>query len=249
MSLTLETVLKKLESDKELLNFVDSPSIECEPNLKHSIRVILLSLSKTPTLAPKIEAADSKEVLSKWINKYLGGYRNRISQRKSNLPGTIPDSVIDFIIKSRFGEISNNQLEQIKYAHRLSMSAENILGLLLEEYLAERLSKLGWHCCWGETVKSVDFCHEDGRLLQIKNRSNSENSSSSRVRVGTEIIAWFRVNARNGEYKWENLSNITGGGFSEDEFRKFIANVIQLNPDALAVEELSPWKPTENENS
>jgi len=64
--------------------------------------------------------------------------------------------------------------------------------------LADNLIAYGWHCAWGETIRSVDFCSEDGQLLQIKNRSNSENSSSSRVREGTNIIKWFRVNALTG---------------------------------------------------
>ena len=45
------------------------------------------------------------------------------------------------------------------------MSAENILGILLEEFLFEKLSPAGWAMAWGETVKHVDFCHKDGRLL------------------------------------------------------------------------------------
>ena len=37
-----------------------------------------------------------------------------------------------------------------------------------ERPLINNLKAYGWHCAWGETVKSVDFVHEDGRLLQIK---------------------------------------------------------------------------------
>jgi transcriptional regulator with XRE-family HTH domain len=67
-----------------------------------------------------------------------------------------------------------------------------------EEYLAEKLLPYGWYCCWGETMKSVDFCTQNGDLLQVKNRSNSENSSSNKIRQGTAIIKWHRINASNG---------------------------------------------------
>jgi hypothetical protein len=42
------------------------------------------------------------------------------------------------------------------------MSAENILGLILEEYLANNFKDEGWHCAWGDTVNSVDFVNENG---------------------------------------------------------------------------------------
>jgi hypothetical protein len=40
--------------------------------------------------------------------------------------------------------------------NRLPMSAENILGLLLEEFLAEQLADYGWFCGWGEVIRHVD---------------------------------------------------------------------------------------------
>ena len=59
------------------------------------------------------------------------------------------------------------------------------------------------------TVKSVDFIKGAGlnepRLLQIKNRSNSENSSSSAIRQGTSIEKWYRTNSTNGKTRWEFL--------------------------------------------
>jgi len=122
------------------------------------------------------------------------------------------------------------------------MSAENILGLILEEYLSEKLQGDGWHCAWGETVKSVDFVHEDGRLLQIKNRSNSENSSSSTVRVGTEIEKWFRIKADRIEYMWEKLNDICGTTeLSEESFVIFVQKTISDNPKCLAIEPDNPW--------
>ncbi len=122
------------------------------------------------------------------------------------------------------------------------MSAENILGEILEEYISESLLGTGWHCAWGETVKSVDFVHEDGRLLQIKNRSNSENSSSSSVRAGTEIEKWYRIKADRIEYMWDALNRICGTDhLSESSFENFVIKCVSNNPDCMSVEEDNTW--------
>ncbi len=185
---------------------------------------------------------DENSVIKKWLLKYTGGKLQRSSHRESNSPGTVADPIIEEIIGSRIPALDNDDLNKITYAHRLGMSAENILGLILEEYLSENLKEFGWHCAWGETVKSVDFVHEDGRLLQIKNRSNSENSSSSAVRHGTEIKKWFRIKADRVEYMWESLNTICGTtNLSEESFIKFVRETISSNPDCLAVEHCNPW--------
>lgn len=203
-----------------------------------------------PEIAPDMNKGKKKNLLSVeecmkvWVEKFLHGYNERISQRTSKMPGTVPDTAVDIIIKIGLAKLSDKQVSEIIYAHRLGMSAENILGLLLEEFLFEKLSPAGWVMAWGETVKHVDFCHQDGRLLQIKNRNNSENSSSSKVRDGKPIKKWFRVNANNGKYQWEKLSKIVGPsvvGLNEEEFQKFITRTLKQNPAALAIEPQSPW--------
>lgn len=185
---------------------------------------------------------DQNSAIRKWLLKYKGGKDGRASQRASNPPGTVSDPIIEKIIGARISELTKDDLNKINYAHRLGMSAENILGLILEEYLADNLESRGWHCAWGETVKSVDFVHEDGRLLQIKNRSNSENSSSSAVRNGTQIEKWFRIKADRIEYMWASLNEICGTtALSEDSFVRFVQTTLTSNPACLAVEQENPW--------
>lgn len=186
---------------------------------------------------------DNEEaVIRKWILKYEKGKNGRASIRESNPPGTVADPIIEKIIGTRLTSLSGEELKQITYAHRLGMSAENILGLILEEYLAVNLLQYGWHCAWGETVKAVDFVHEDGRLLQIKNRDNSENSGGKVVRVGTRIVIWFRIKSTRIEYMWASLNDICGTThLSEDAFVAFVMNTIANNPSCLAVEKNNPW--------
>jgi hypothetical protein len=126
------------------------------------------------------------------------------------------------------------------------MSAENIAGSLLEEYVAEHLLKYKWHCCWGETMKSIDFCNEDGQLLQIKNSDNSENSSSKTVRDGTEIKHWFRRFSRTGGTNWDELNKIVKvddlqDRLTEESFKEFVKNAVKSNPGSVFLEEESPW--------
>lgn len=186
---------------------------------------------------------DESTAIRKWVLKYIGGKNGCASKLNSNLPGTVADPIIEEIIGARITNLKQEDLEKITYAHRLGMSAENILGLMLEEYLATNLSAHKWHCAWGETVKSVDFVNEDGSLLQIKNRSNSENSSSSTVRHGTKIDKWYRIKADRVEYMWDSLNEICGTDhLSEDGFVDFARTTIARNPACLAIEPINPWK-------
>ena len=186
---------------------------------------------------------DNEEaVIKKWILKFQKGREGRPSLRESNLPGTVADPIIEKIIGARIAALTSQELNQITYAHRLSMSAENILGLILEEYLAVNLDEHGWYCAWGGTVKHVDFVHKGGRLLQIKNRSNSENSASAGARDGTEIIKWFRIKAARIEYMWAALNEICGTNcLSEEDFVDFVQTTITNNPGCLGVEQNNPW--------
>ncbi|HOY21734.1 MAG TPA: SinI family restriction endonuclease [Cellvibrio sp.] len=190
---------------------------------------------------------DEHTAIKKWLQKYQTGKEGCASKRVSNPPGTVADPIIEEIIGARLTNLTSEELNKVTYAHRLGMSAENILGLMLEEYLAINLQAHGWHCAWGETVKSVDFVNEDGSLLQIKNRSNSENSSSSAVRDGTEVEKWYRIKADRIEYMWTSLNRICGTShLSEEDFVSFVTSTIKSNPNCLAVEENNPWQQQKN---
>jgi len=243
MSVSLSTVIGRYpESHQELVRLLTELVPALDESTKRALSVLLMALGNNPDLTPKLSAETEREVLAKWLQKYHRGFENRISKRISRLPGTVPDPIIDFIIGCRFPR-GEEDLSRIRYAHRLSMSAENILGLLLEEFLALTLSDYGWYCCWGQTIRDVDFCHKDGRLLQIKNRSNSENGPARRVRDGTAISKWHRVNAQTGVYEWSSLSDEVGleVAITEKDFRDFIESVLKRNPRALAVEDSNPW--------
>lgn len=219
-----------------------SEGIDWEGGAKFIFSAIATDLERIPgNIGGKNDT--EQDVIKKWLLKYQCGFDGRASERVSNPPGTVADPIIEKIIGSRLDNLTDEDLNKITFSHRLGMSAENILGLILEEYLSENLKEKGWHCAWGETVKSVDFVNEDGSFLQIKNRSNSENSSSSAVRDGTEIKKWYRIKADRIEYMWPQLNDICGtDNLSEDRFVDFVKTTITSNPDCLAIEDNNPWK-------
>jgi hypothetical protein len=187
----------------------------------------------------------NKEARAKFINDFLKGFNNRASVRVSNKSHVKPDKIVDVIIHSRLPNLSNDEVTLISSGHRVAMSAENILGLMLEEYIHYNVLKFGWTCCWGNVMKSIDFVSSKGIVLQVKNRSNSENSSSSKIRVGTEIIKWHRIDANTGITHWEKLNELIGNKtkMSEDDFSNFVKKVVKKNPRAIFIDEDSElWK-------
>ncbi len=243
MTVCLTDMIAAAKSEKAFLKVFEQAVATTPQALRPEHRVILSACYKTPDLAPSVKAKTPELCALAWLKKYRSGFEHRISQRTSNPPGTVADPIVDVMIGARLAGLKTDQLSQIKFAHRLSMSAENILGLLLEEYLAEVLAEFGWHCCWGEVVRHVDFCHDNGALLQIKNRSNSENSSSSRVRLNQPIEKWYRVDAKTGQYQWSAFNHrYNTDRFSEAGFIEFVQRVLTENPGALAIEADNPWQ-------
>jgi hypothetical protein len=129
-----------------------------------------------------------------------------------------------------FEQVPSADLKSIEEGHRLSMQAENIVGKLLERYVATLLERKGWIWCCGETMRSVDFIKDasgEEELLQIKNRDNSENSSSSAIREGTTIKKWYRINSRTGQTRWELLPDNEEGQCTEKGFYEFVMKEAQ----------------------
>ncbi|MGB0563891.1 MAG: SinI family restriction endonuclease [Spirulinaceae cyanobacterium] len=243
MSIKFESLINNSSSEENFLQVFENTFSQQDEQFLKAHRTILKACYRNPGLSPSLKAKTPEILAKTWLKRYRSSYENRISKRIPQPPGTVPDPIISIIINARLVGLTMEHLEQIKYAHRLSMSAENIQGLLLEEFLADQLSDYGWYCCWGASVRHVDFCNVDGSLLQVKNRSNSENSSSSRVRINQPIEKWYRVDAKTGLYQWDYFnSRYNTDRFSENNFVKFVQQVLIGNPDALAVEADNPWQ-------
>jgi hypothetical protein len=161
-------------------------------------------------------------------NRFLNGRM----KRHPKLPETkTDDAYLDVLINYYgFDEDSRKHLDDV---HKKAMASENIVGDLLERYLAEKLEPDGWVWCSGAIVRAVDFIKYDKEndkyiKLQIKNRDNSENSSSKAIRDGTDIEHWFRTFSHKEGKNWgafphkEEAKNL-----SEEGFRDFLTAYIK----------------------
>lgn len=258
---TIVTAIHKLGLDKVQKKAID---LARKCNIEHlHIDYILYNIDRYKSLANTISITKSDRItddssdedlantiIKKWVQKIHKAYNKRISVRESKTPGTSPDSLINHILKTRLQNLSESQIMDMIFAHRAAMSAENILGLLLEEYIWSKLDVVNnekriWVFAWGDVIKAVDLCSNLGDLIQIKNRDNSENSSSQAVRNGTTIQKWFRIKAKTGETQWPRLCRLIGcdeGIYSEDDFKNFVFNTISHNPKAMAIEPNNTWQ-------
>ena len=176
-------------------------------------------------LFPKINISgiQNEEVyISKWIKNYIDALRVPPSTRTAPPKGSCSDPSVRAIVKKIRG-LDEETIARLEKYHDLFMSAENIQGNLLEEYINGQTAQYGWIWCQGSVLRAVDFCNTNGNvLLQVKNKSNTENSSSSAIREGTTIEKWYRLGTRrvNGRpepsYKWDKLNDIINRYREED---------------------------------
>ena len=115
--------LRLLGSESERITETLATQIGLDWN--SGIKYIFRACKLNPDLAPNIgtRTDTAEKVIEKWLIKYNNGYDQRISLRISNLPSTIADPIIDTIISGRLSQLDNILIEEIKFAHRLSMSA------------------------------------------------------------------------------------------------------------------------------
>lgn len=191
--------------------------------------------SKKNPIKPDVESDDG---LSTLAHRYFDSYRRSDFPAE---PSTVPDEMVSVIMENAYG-YSSEECERIKLEHQHAMCAENCVGNLLERYLDSRLRTSHWNWCCGEFVKAIDFLGKNKNnewiALQIKNRDNSENSSSSAIRDGTRIQKWFRSFSKDTKKgrpsftNWEKLPNLMKGyDLKEDEFKAFVsAYIIKHKP-------------------
>lgn len=139
---------------------------------------------------------------------------------------TKTDEVAVLLLKNKF-RLNDGEVNLMMENSNKVKAVTNEIGNILEYYLAKRLSQYGWIWCAGEVVKSTDFIKKssDGkwRMLQVKNRENTENSSSSKVREGTNIEKWYRFNSNTGKTRWDKFpDDDVKNVLSENDFIKFV---------------------------
>lgn len=184
--------------------------------------------------------------IDRWVRGYVEARNNPPSLRIAKPKAACTDPAIRVIVKATQG-LSDGAAALGENNHNLFMSAENIQGNLLEEYIALKVRSYGFLWCDGNVLRAVDFCNTDGSLLlQIKNKSNTENSSSSNIREGTSIEKWYRLGTRvrGGvripDYKWDTLNslinqhrtmgfNLPPCSMTEEDYESFLSDKASAN--------------------
>ena len=202
------------------------------------IEYVCRACCKNSELAPDIKKRKGCENLSaekrikKWVKGFYNSYKNRFNRCRVKETKTVQDPALSLLL-AKTRKFTKKQLEKAIAAHRLAMSAENVIGNMLELFLFEKLHEHGWSAAWGSTISHVDFCSKDGVLLQVKNRDNSENSSSKTVRDNHDIKFWFRSNSKSDDTNWSALSLVDGidsgvaQELTEENFRQYIGEVVK----------------------
>jgi hypothetical protein len=199
-----------------------------DPTLENKFADLIRFLSLYPATASALRGKNAPEIGSE--NYILAAAANYVAGRKPKRPeppATIPDEMVSFVLEHYFN-VETKDIERVKKEHALSMGAENIVGNLLEHYLSSVLEPHGWVWCAGSLVKAVDFVkppinQTDWVLLQVKNRDNSENSSSSAIRIGTTIDKWHRTFSKKPGSNWATFPDTIARQYlSENGFQEFV---------------------------
>lgn len=242
------TLISSLKSEAELQSLFEEAKAtvaDCPSDIDYLFRIA----NKDRSLFPGINITgeqNEEQYLRHWIKGYSDACRSLPSTRTATPKSSCSDPAIRTIVQAAKKLSSEDALAQESH-HNLFMSAENIQGNLLEEYISGAVRPYGWLWCVGNVIRAVDFCNTDGSmLLQIKNKSNTENSSSSAIRDGTAIEKWFRLGTRTDRgrkvprFMWEGLNQIisdkrTQGAelpscnMTEELYQAFLSSVTDQN--------------------
>lgn len=193
------------------------------------------------TAIPKLSSIDKSEFCSEThFEKAKQSYRKGLIKNYSSVDSSfIEDDSFRIVFNSYVTDsLSKEKFHEAAKSHKIFMAVENKFGEILEEYVASKLQEDGWIWCAGSLVKGIDIIKKDGenwKLLQIKSRSNTENSSSKKIReyikdrTGSEIQSWYRLNVNPkidaSPIEWNVLESLLGvQGFSEEGFQSFFAD-------------------------
>ncbi|NEW00668.1 SinI family restriction endonuclease [Bacillus megaterium] len=199
-------------------------------------------------------------LLQKWLKNYVKSLTSPVSLRHAkplSEKDTVEDPALAHMLSTHYKEINKVVMnppivKQNLESHQLLMAIENIQGHLLEDYIASVICQplYGFIWCDGQTIKAADFCKRivvdntpELKLIQIKNKYNTENSSSSKIRKDTPIEIWHRLGKKKDStgknipvYRWDELNQTVqeitqhNPKLNEQAYFDFLEGVIKRNP-------------------
>lgn len=211
----------------EIVNRASNVMRELDPKLIRPFSSVVWFLEENRELA---NARGMEFGSLAYLEKYAVSFAKGRNKNPPKCPATVSDPMVAFILGEFWG-LDDNEAESAVDHHNYAMGAENIIGNLLEHYIAEELEPHGWAWCSGSLVQAVDFVHRDAfgkwTALQVKNRDNSENSSSKAIRDGKDIRHWFRTFSRKTGTNWANFPRVVDQELSEEGFQHFVSRYLR----------------------
>lgn len=209
----------------------------CE-DLDYIFNIILKHPDISPSYKLNKDNCIFNDYIKRWVKSYTKACKKLPSKYEAKGKMACSDHAIKAIIQNAIS-CCDDEICKLECYHNLFMSAENIQGELLEEFIANNIKPYGWIWCRGTTLKSIDFCKADGSaFLQIKNKYNTENSSSKKIRDGlsVKVDAWYRLD-RNEVYCWDKLNEIINNhnstqiicNMTEEAYINFVSKVAAEN--------------------
>ena len=203
--------------------------IGADATLADSFAKIIIFLVQNPDRAGYLNnrLPDSESYIENMARRFI----NSRQPTRPSMPSTVPDTMVELLLAESY-EVPRHKIPEAIDMHMKAMGAENIIGYLLEYYIASVLEPRGWVWCSAPFVKAIDFIKPSSQfisweLLQVKNRDNSENSSSSAIRNGTQIQKWFRSFSQSGQTNWEKFPDAQHRKYlSEQLFHQFVRNFL-----------------------
>ena len=190
--------------------------------LDNIFKIILKYTDIAPTYNLSENKSTFNDYIKRWIKSYTEACKNIPSKHEAKEKMACSDPAIKAIIQNAMS-YCDDEVCKLECYHNLFMSAENIQGELLEEFIANNIEPLGWIWCKGTT---------------IKNKYNTENSSSKKIRNGlsVKVEAWYRLD-RNEVYCWDKLNEIINRynstqhtcNMTEEDYITFVSKVAAEN--------------------
>lgn len=209
---------------------------DCAKNSNHSTDIIVDFITENPDFLgwrgkdiPDLSTKQGRDIVKEKIRPTFTVFN------MPSLPGTIPDLALAKILSKHYNV---PDIDRTIREHQFAMGAENFIGYILEMYIFSEAHQHGWCLCPNAIIRSVDFVKKDKggnwKMLQVKNRDNSENSSSKKVRDGTDISHWFRTFSKKEGSNWNNFpDDILKSVLNEASFFEFIENYCANHPKYL----------------
>lgn len=221
-------------SYQHVLQYARQKALHLGEDRAEDFSILIHFLLRNEEFAPNLRTKNKPQLGSEeWVDTLVVKYEKGLKPEDIPIPKTIPDPALGVVLSTGYG-VDHSIVEEVVEGHRYAMVAENIVGNLLERYIASSLEKGDWVWAAGAIVKAVDFVRKspnpdlEWEALQVKNRSNSENSSSAAIRSGTNIEKWHRTVATTGKTLWDNFPvGQPGGNLNEEDFQSFIREFIE----------------------